>query len=114
MRPRDHFLLIYRPPNLSTLAFLHDLATVMEGNITESGHFTILGNLNIKINDIYDSDSMLLLDFLDIVDLLNKLTFPTHRQSNTIDLNISGLHSNHLSNFRQGRLSLTITYYILT
>ena len=35
MRPKDHFLLIYRPPNLILLAFLYDLATVMEGNITE-------------------------------------------------------------------------------
>ena len=31
MRPKDHFILIYRPPNLSMLAFLHDLATVTEG-----------------------------------------------------------------------------------
>ena len=91
-------------PTWVCYAFLHDLATVMEGNITESGHLTILGNLNIKINDIYDSDSILLLDFLDSFDLPNKVTFPTHRQSNTIDLIISGLHSNHHSNFRQGRL----------
>ena len=35
MRPKDHFILIYRLPNLSMLAFLHDLATVMGGNITE-------------------------------------------------------------------------------
>ena len=34
MRPKDHFILNYRPPNLITLAFLNDLATVMEGNIT--------------------------------------------------------------------------------
>ena len=47
---------------------------------------------------------MLLLDFLNSFDLLIKVTFPTHRQSNTIDLIISGLHSNHLINFRQGRL----------
>ena len=100
MRPKDHFILIYRPSNLSMPAFLHDPATVMEGNITESGHLTILGNLDIKINDTYDSDSKLLLDFLDSFALSNKITFPTNRQSNIIDLIISGLHSNHLSNFR--------------
>ena len=105
MRPKDHFILIYKQPNLSMLAFLHDLATVMEGNITQSVCLTILGDPNIKINDTYDSDSMLLLDFLDSFDLSNKVTFPTHRQSNTINLILTGLHSNHLSNFRQGRLS---------
>ena len=101
---KDHFIHIYRPPNLSMLAFLHDLATVMKCNITESGNLTILGDLNIKINDTYDSDSMLLLDFLDSFDLPNKVAFPTHRQSNTINLIISGMYSNQLSNFRQGRL----------
>ena len=54
---------------MNMLVFLHDLATVMKGNITESGHLTILGNLNININDTYDSDSMLFLDFLDSFDL---------------------------------------------
>ena len=47
---------------------------------------------------------MLLLDFLDSFDLSNKVMFPTHRQSNTIDLIISGLHNNHLINFRQYRI----------
>ena len=75
----------------------------MEGNITESDHLTILGNVNININDTYDTDGTLLLDFLDSFDLSNKVMFPPHRQSNTINLIISGLHSNHLSNFRQGR-----------
>ena len=104
MRPKDHFILIYRPYNLSTLVFLHDIATVMEGNITESGCITILGDLNIKINDTYDSDAMLLLDFLDSFDLSNKVMLPPHRQSNTISVITSGLHSNYLSNFRQSRL----------
>ena len=86
IRPKDHFILIYRPPNLSTLAFLHNLATVLEGNSMESGQCTILGNLNIKINDTHVSDSMLLLDFLDSFDLSNKATFPPNRQSNPTDL----------------------------
>ena len=47
---------------------------------------------------------MLLLDFLTMFDLSNKVTFPIQRQMNTIDLIISGLYSDHLSNFRQGRL----------
>ena len=75
-RPKDHFIVIYRPPNLSILAFLHNCATVMEGNIMESGHLTIPGDLNIKINHTHGSDLMLLLDFLDSCDLSNKSNVP--------------------------------------
>ena len=82
MRPKDHFILNYRLPYLSMLAFLQDLATVMEG------HLTILGNLNIKINNNYDSNSMLLLDTLDSFYLSNKVTLSTqpikHHQLNHI------------------------------
>ena len=79
--PKDHFLPTHiQTTNPEYASIPHDLATVMEGNIMESGHFTILGDLNIKINDTHDRDPMLLLEFMDSFDLLNKVTFPTPMQ----------------------------------
>ena len=51
----------------------------------QSSHLTILSDLNVKVNYTHDSPLMLLLDFLDSFDLSNKVIFPSHKQSNTID-----------------------------
>ena len=56
---------IYRPPETNVLSFISDLNNLLESQITSPGPITILGDLNIKVNDKNDRDTINFLDFID-------------------------------------------------
>ena len=68
---------------------------MLESQITSPGRITILGNLNIKVNDKKDRDTINFLDFIDAFGLVIQNTIPTHRLGNTLDLIITEETSNH-------------------
>ena len=73
---------------------------LLESQITSSGPITILGDLNIKVNDKNDSDTINFLDFIDASGLAIQNTEPTHRLGNTLDLIITEETSNHISSVK--------------
>ena len=87
---------IYRPPETNVLSFISDLMDLLESQITSPGPITILGDLNIKVNDKNDGDTINFLDFIDAFGLAIQNTEPTHRLGNTLDLIITEETSNHI------------------
>ena len=96
--------LIYRPPETSIIQFVEDLTTHMEQNITEPGHNIYLGDFNIKVNAQKDAGSITFENFMDSFDLTNRVTFPTHRLNNTLDLIVNKRNEMNISKVRQGPL----------
>ena len=80
---------IYRPPETNVLSFISDLTDLSESQITSPEPITILGDLNIKVNDKNDGNIINLLDFIDAFGLAIQNTEPTHRLGNTLDLIIT-------------------------
>ena len=88
---------IYRPPETNVLSFLSDLTDLLESQITSPGPITILGNLNIKVNDKNNGDTITLFDFINAFGLAIQNTEPTHRLGNTLDLIIAEETSNYIT-----------------
>ena len=74
-----HLTLIYQPPDINILAFINDLAHIMEEQITRSGESIILRDFNIRTNDKSDVDTINLLDFMQSFHLTNQVEIATHR-----------------------------------
>ena len=87
---------IYRPPETKVLSFISDLTDLLESQITSPGPITILGDLNIKVNDKSNGDTINFLDFINTFGLAIQITEPTHRLGNTLDLIITEETSNHI------------------
>ena len=88
MRSKDksiHLVVIYRPPDSSTIQFANELADFMEENINNMGHLLLIGDINTKINVEIVPGTMLFNDFLDSFKLANTVNFPTHHQDNKLE-----------------------------
>ena len=78
---------LYRPPTTSVLSFCTDLADVMEYNITtDMDNPIIIGNFNIHLDQPENPDTRTFNDFLDSMNLHNKVMFPTHTSLHTLVL----------------------------
>ena len=97
---------IYRPPDRSVLQFAMDILEYMEMNVNTTGNIILTGDLNIKMNNSDDPDMNTFSDLLDSFDLVNHVSFPTHRSMNTLDLVITHGDTNFVRNPSQGRLFL--------
>ena len=101
---QHNMILLYRPPNTNVLQFILDLTDILESLITKSGSITLLGNFNIKINEEDDYDSINFVDFLSTFGLQNRVTFPTHRLGNILDLILVEEGTNHITHTSMGDL----------
>ena len=63
-----------------------------------------MGDFNIPINNPDSPDTNIFQDVLDSLGLHNHITFPTHRQQNTLDLIITEHQENFIRKLNQGRL----------
>ena len=70
----------------SLLIFFEDLSNVIERNITSRNELLILGDFNIESDTINTPEAQTLGDFLDLINLQNHVTFPTHNKGHTLDL----------------------------
>ena len=73
---------------------------LLESQIISPGPITILGDLNIKVNDKNNGDTINFLDFIDAFGLAIQNTEPTHRLGNTLDLIITEETSNQISSVK--------------
>ena len=88
---------IYRPPNSSVPVFATDFLDLIKTSINENGRLLILGDLNNPMNNPDSPDINIFQDVLDSLGLHNHITFPTHKQHNTLDLIIT----EHQENFKR-------------
>ena len=94
---QHNMILLYRPPNTNVLQSISDLTDILESLITKSGSITLLGNFNIKIKDEDDYDLINFVDFLSTFGLGNRITFPTHRLGNILNLILVEEGTNHIT-----------------
>ena len=95
---------IYRPPNSSVPVFATDFLDPIETSINKNGRLLIFCDLNIPMNNPDSPDTNTFKDVLDSLGLHNHITFPTHRQHNTLDLIITEHQENFIRKLNQGRL----------
>ena len=85
---------IYRPPKGSKYAtpfaeFLTDFESFLSLAVTTPHEFSIVGDFNIHVNDLSDSETTQFLDLLNSFNLQQHVTSPTHIHGNTLDLVIT-------------------------
>ena len=96
---------IYRFPNTSVLTFCNDLADVLEESILNlTGYISLVGDFNIHVDQVHNSDSITFSDFLDSFGLANKVQFPTHKHQHTLDLVISSCMDSFIQSVYRGHL----------
>jgi exonuclease III len=89
---------IYRPPSSSSVKsrdstsfsqFLDDFQTLISFISTSPHDFLITGDFNIHVDDLTDSNALQFISLLDLANLTQHVSFPTHRLSHTLDLVIT-------------------------
>ena len=85
---------VYRPPPSYTKAvpfsqFLTDFQTLVSLAATTSHDFLITGDFNLHVDDNQNSQANQFLSVLDSSNLVQLVTFPTHRNGHTLDLIIT-------------------------
>ena len=88
---------IYRPPSSSAKSrntasfsqFLEDFKTLISSISTLPHDFLITGDFNIHVDDLTDSNTLQFISLLDLANLTQHVSFPTHRLNHTLDLVIT-------------------------
>ena len=88
------FTVIYRLPDTSIISFITDLTDYLERNINDCFTTVLLGDFSIHVNKMDNHITITFNDFLDRFRLINRVSFPTHRLDNTLDL----IHTHKTSN----------------
>ena len=83
-------LVIYRPPQNNLTLFIDELTDLLTELATLKNPFIVLGDLNIHVNKSSNICSELF-SVLDLFELKQYVTEPTHNLGNTLDLVISSL-----------------------
>ena len=112
-------VIIYRPLPSSANGFTVDLfldefATLLELLASSSGKLLIMGDLNIHVNDATDTTALKFLDLLDLFNLMQHISMPTHKNSNTLDLIITRLDEQIAIYLSMILLSLITLFCIVT
>ena len=101
---QHNMILLYRPPNTNVLQFILDLTDILESLITKSDQLHYSATLTFKINEEDDYDSINFVDFLSAFGLQNRVTFPTHRLGNILNLILVEEGTNHITHTSMGDL----------
>jgi HEPN domain-containing protein len=92
---------VYRPPpstaksrlSMSFSQFLDDFQTLISSAATCPHEFVITGDFNIHVDDITNPNTIQFTSLLDHANLIQHVSFPTHRHSHTLDLVITSAFS---------------------
>ncbi|XP_072017811.1 uncharacterized protein [Amphiura filiformis] len=87
-------LTIYRPPRskanpITMTQFFSDFSLLLEDLSAYSGKFAVVGDFNIHVDDLKDSDATTMLNILMSADLVQHIKGSTHKHGHTLDLIIS-------------------------
>ena len=96
---------VYRIPNTSILTFCKMLCNSLEAEILSfRGELLLLGDCNIHMDDLENTDTILFNDLLDSINLLNKVNFPSHKLQHTLDLATVDRKYSYLSKASRGHM----------
>ena len=83
------FQMVYRIPNTSILTFCNEFCNGLEAEILSfRGELFLLGDFNIHMDDLENTDTILFSDLLDSFNLVKMVNFPSHKLQHTLDLAI--------------------------
>ena len=99
-----NLIAIYRPPDSIVLEFCNERANLLESKIKSSGELILLGDFKIAVNKPSDTEPATFLDVLISFNFINRVDKPTHRLSNTLDLNIHDANSYIIPRIKIDRL----------
>ena len=93
-----HITGIYHPPYLlknksTNRAFLDDFTNFVTELVPRWPENVLLGDFNLHVSNDDDIDLTIFLDTIEALGLYQHVTFPTHKQGNTLDLVLSELGS---------------------
>ena len=78
-------VVIYRPPNLSKKLFLDEFEHMLSEHSMNQKSLLICGDFNLNFLDKNDSYTSKCCDLLDIFDLVQSVSTPTHQSGTSID-----------------------------
>ena len=81
-----NIIVIYRPPSTCINQFTDELSTLLEQLVLSSGYLLIVGDFNIHVDDVENSESANFLALIDSFDLRQMVSFSTHINGHSLDL----------------------------
>jgi hypothetical protein len=92
---------IYRPPSSSKPTFISEFTSLLEDFISSSSELIITGDFNLHVDDPSAPYVSSFSGLLDMFNLSQHITFPTHDSGHTLDLLITRSTSTLVSSFDQ-------------
>ena len=81
-----NIIVIYRPPSTCINQFIDEFSTLLEQLVLSSGYLLIVGDFNIHVDDVGNSESANFLALIDSFDLKQMVSFSTHVNGHSLDL----------------------------
>ena len=103
---------------MSFSQFLEDFPILLSSVSTIPHEFLITGDFNIHVDDPTDSNALQFISLLNLANLTQHVSFPTHSHSHTLDLVITHTNSNMSPTFSYTPISpsdhLSVIYSLRT
>ena len=84
---------IYHPPEPISTIFIDQMADVVVDLVSRYRNIIVLGDLNIHVNDVSNSDANYLIDAMSTLGFIQHVMTATHRLGNTLDVVFSSENS---------------------
>ena len=97
-------LLVYRKQEVAFLTFGDEVVSLIERYIMDTAKHVLLGDFNLHINELADSNADTCCDLLECYNPKNNIFFPTHTSNNTLDLDLNASDDITVKAFQQGEL----------
>ena len=85
---------VYRPPSSSMSTFFADFEFLLEFQISSEVDLIIVGDFNIHVDELNDSNARHFLKLLNTFNLCQHVSIPTHNSGHILDLIITNASSN--------------------
>ena len=96
---------VYRIPNTSILTFCNAFCYSLEAEILSfRGKLLLLGDFNIHMDDLENTDTILFNDLLDSFNLVNMVNFPSNKLQHMLDLAIINSEYSYFSMVSRGHM----------
>ena len=97
-------LLVYRKQGVAFLTFVDEFVSLIERYIMDTAKLVLLGDFNLHINELADTNADTFHDLLECSNFKNSMFFPMHTSNNTLDLVLNASDDLMFKAFWQGEL----------
>lgn len=106
-----YLISVYRVLFVAASTFMEEFAELLGAYTISNEHYVIAGDFNIHVES-EDSNAKQLKELLDLYDLQQHISFPTHIKGHTLDLVITSSNSNFLVDIDVTEIDLSHHYLI--